>query len=590
MTDEFAFELKRSVSEIRNQHPELQPDQAFIYWFMQAFITEESNAVKNALVGGSNDKNIDAIYIDDAVRSVYVIQGKYRTNVNKTENRSDLIAFSKVADFLLGSSEKFKTIMSNAEISMQPILKNVRSALMNKKYQLALQYVTTGRISAQHADEAEEHAVEYENTTYQTFDNKSLRRLMQDYIDGAAPPIPTVKLRIEGNEAFDSYDEKTGVTSWVFAMNGRELGELFNKHGVRIFARNIRGFLGKRTSVNKSMVSTIENSPELFWYYNNGATIICDHAKQIREQGKQFLNVTNAQIINGQQTTRTLAELNDSEKVKVLVRVNVVKRAEERDFTHYSQLVSEIVKATNSQNAIKPSDLISNDAEQIRIERELRKLDYFYARKAMTKGEMRAHYGARHRQIIKRDDLVMAIASCTVDPSVVRRGKQQFFVSPYYEKLFNGQNIYFFLTIYWIYMYSKYIYKGRGPEIGYSRHVVNYQLWNDIGAKLNRKSRAVNFINSARKRKYDLLDDLGSMIEVLIREAMQCYKRNNKYQIIDDNGKDRVGRYAEIDYFKRGSVLNDWKSHWKHDASNSSNDKYKRAQNRLISLLDELDI
>ena len=160
MADNFSYELKQSVSEIRMRHPGLQADQAFIYWFMQAFITEDADAVISALVGGANDKNIDAIYIDDAVRSVYVIQGKYRINTDRLEKRSDLMAFSQVADFLHGSRQKFNTILGNAEAGMVPLLKHARSALKQKQYQLALQYVTTARVSAQHVEEAEEHAIE----------------------------------------------------------------------------------------------------------------------------------------------------------------------------------------------------------------------------------------------------------------------------------------------------------------------------------------------------------------------------------------------------------------------------------------------
>jgi hypothetical protein len=554
MADNFSYELKRSVSEIRTRHPGLQADQAFIYWFMQAFITEDMGAAIGALVGGANDKNIDAIYI------------------------------------LQGSRQKFNTIVRNAEAGMVPLLKQARSVLKQKQYQLALQYVTTARVSAQHVEEAEEHAIEHGSTTLQVFDNKSLRRLMQDYIDGAAPPIPTVNLKIEGNEAFVSSDGKTDVTSWVFSMNGKDLGDLFTRHGVRIFARNIRGFLGKKTSVNKAMDNTIESNPELFWYYNNGATIICDSAKQVIESDRTYLKVANAQVINGQQTTRTLAEYNGSEKVKVLVRVNVVPRSKECDFSHYNQLVSEIVKATNSQNEIKPSDLISNDAEQIRIEREMRKLGYFYARKAMTKGEMRAHYGARNRQIIKRDDLVMALASCTVDPSVVRRGKQQFFVAPYYKGLFDGRSIYKYLSIYWVYMFGKYVYKGRGPEIGYSRHIVNYQLWKDIGASLSKKDRAEKFLFLASSRRYDELDMFYTMIEIMMREAMHCYRNNNRYQGVGKNGKPKNMRYAEIDYFKRASTLNEWLRHWKTGASNQSHDRYKKSQQKLFNHLDSFEL
>ena len=57
----------------------------------------------------------------------------------------------------------------------------------------------------------------------------------------------------------------------------------------------------------------------------------------------------------------------------------------------FETLVSRIVSATNWQNAIKPSDLMSNDRRQIEVERQFRKLDYLYIRKRMTKGEARSH-------------------------------------------------------------------------------------------------------------------------------------------------------------------------------------------------------
>ena len=47
--------------------------------------------------------------------------------------------------------------------------------------------------------------------------------------------------------------------------------------------------------------------------------------------------------------------------------------------------VSKIVAATNWQNAIKASDLMSNDRRQIDLERNLRKLDYQYLRKRQSK-------------------------------------------------------------------------------------------------------------------------------------------------------------------------------------------------------------
>ena len=79
-------------------------------------------------------------------------------------------------------------------------------------------------------------------------------------------------------------------------MGGTEVGNLFKDKGVRLFARNIRGYLGN-TEINRVMKNTIEKESEYFWYYNNGITIVCDEARQIKDGGSNVIKVRNAQII-----------------------------------------------------------------------------------------------------------------------------------------------------------------------------------------------------------------------------------------------------------------------------------------------------
>ena len=254
MTDELQLELKRVVNELRERNPALTRDKAFVMWFVQAFLTDDPSEVDSSVVGGRNDKNIDGIYIDSVCNTVFVIQGKYRANEKKRESRPDLVSFAAVAEFFLGSKAVFNSMADNADVGMRPLLNKARFSLINKKYQLALQYVTSGSVSSQYIEELEAFVGKHDAVTIQVFDHKALRRLMRDYIDGVAPPVPAVKIRIESNETFDSYDPLLGVSSWVFTTNGKELAGLFNRWGVRIFARNIRGFMGGATTVNKGMV------------------------------------------------------------------------------------------------------------------------------------------------------------------------------------------------------------------------------------------------------------------------------------------------------------------------------------------------
>ena len=72
-------------------------------------------------------------------------------------------------------------------------------------------------------------------------------------------------------------------------MAGRDVGQMYNKIGKRLFARNIRGYLGD-TDINNSMAETIKKEHNNFWYYNNGVTIVCDDARTEGQEGEDFLN------------------------------------------------------------------------------------------------------------------------------------------------------------------------------------------------------------------------------------------------------------------------------------------------------------
>lgn len=205
------------------------------------------------------------------------------------------------------------------------------------------------------------------------------QRLPEDSLSGhwvwpIGSVIPTVILPISGQEVFKRYDNSTGITSWIFSMAGADIGKLYGDIGIRLFARNIRGFLGN-TDINRVMQVTLKEESEYVWYFNSGITIVCDESRQISTKGANHLRVTNAQIINGQKTTRCLV-LQKNARAEVLVKLIEIPRDSSVGHSKYGHIVSEIVSATNWQNAISQSDLKANDVEQIHMEREFRKFNY----------------------------------------------------------------------------------------------------------------------------------------------------------------------------------------------------------------------
>jgi hypothetical protein len=244
---------------------------------------------------------------------------------------------------------------------------------------------------------------------------------------------------------------------------------------MRLFARNIRGFLGRNTDVNREIKSTLMQMPENFWYFNNGVTIVCDEARKREQHGREILRAFAPQVINGQQTTRMLRDYG-SKKASVLVRVIAVPHEKRSDADEFERLVSNIVAATNFQNQIFPSDLRANDAEQVRVERELRRLNYQYMRKRQSKAEARLIFNTTAKFQVKKEDLAKAVAACEFDPVVVREGKERLFGDEYYSRIFGGRSAKEYLTYYWLDRVVRFNAKGK-PERAYPRWLVLNFVW-----------------------------------------------------------------------------------------------------------------
>lgn len=483
--------LKSEVTEIQRRHNTLSTDNAFVFWFLHAFLIEDEKAVGDAIVGGPRDKGIDAIYVDHPNKKVFIIQGKYRTKEQPpSESHSDVIAFTNLARTLCGSPAELKNVLANADAIVRDRVTTAYGYLRRRKYLLHLYFVTTGKVSSSLEDEAQ--AILGSANGQAELDiltRRELLNLLRDYLDGAAPPVPSLDMPVEPGEAVRGggmvrrYDPSTGIESWVFSMVGSDVGDLYAHTGVRLFARNIRGFLGK-TEINRGMENTLKRHPKNFWYFNNGITIVCDKARKIEEHGREILRVFNPQIINGQQTTRVLKD-HGSKRASVIVRVISIPRKQDSGSDGFEGLVSSIVAATNWQNAIRPSDLRSNDGEQVRIEREFRRLNYQYLRKRLSKSEARRLFGAPKRHRVKKEDLAKAIAACEFDPVVVRLGKEGLFEGEYYRRIFCGRPAAEYLMFVWLDRVVRYGAKGR-PERAYARWLVLNFVWSNVKYLISR--------------------------------------------------------------------------------------------------------
>jgi hypothetical protein len=160
-----------------------------------------------------------------------------------------------------------------------------------------------------------------------------------------------------------------------------EVAQWYGKHRDRLFARNIRQSLGL-TPTNSAITETLLERPELFWYFNNGITVICDRVDVVpfsysNPRGPITLELTNASVVNGAQTVATISGafeqdagvLQDAQvSVKVITTTNSP-----------GSFGQEITEATNTQNRVEAQDFAALDSTQAEIRNEFQvKLEKTY--------------------------------------------------------------------------------------------------------------------------------------------------------------------------------------------------------------------
>lgn len=170
-----------------------------------------------------------------------------------------------------------------------------------------------------------------------------------------------------------------------------DIADWWNRHYPRLFAPNIRMFLGD-TSVNETLIETIAGDPEKFWYFNNGITALCSSIEKkplgggARQTG--LFECRDFRIVNGAQTAGAIASaaskyLTNVAQARVPIRIISLENSPEN-------LEREITRYNNTQNRIERRDFAALDPEQerIRTELQLEEVSYTYKSGELMSGEV----------------------------------------------------------------------------------------------------------------------------------------------------------------------------------------------------------
>jgi hypothetical protein len=151
--------------------------------------------------------------------------------------------------------------------------------------------------------------------------------------------------------------------AYLCVIPGNVLAEIYDRFGSRILEGNVRSFLGARGRTNKAIRKTVTLEPTMFFAYNNGIAATAAAATVSADaNGLRLTHVTDLQIVNGGQTTATLAGAM-TDKDNGLGQTFSVLPAETS-----GKYIPLIARYANSQNRMSDADFFSNHEFHRRME------------------------------------------------------------------------------------------------------------------------------------------------------------------------------------------------------------------------------
>ena len=330
--------------------------QRFVAWYVQNIHGQDQTETREDVTDGPDDKQIDAIVVDDDATTVYVIQGKFFEGgtVDAEPLREVLASWVHLKDITRlqeTGNQRLKSRLSEVAIALED------------DYNIAFELVVTGNLTASALDDLaafQKNLAEADDfpAELQVIDSEELQRRYDLALDRENPLI---RHRIELDSGKYMAMDIGGTNCVVAAI---PLKDCIRFPGIKdgtLFQKNVRQSLGLSNRVNKGIKSSIYGDKSNdFFFYHNGVTAICNDMSI----SDGLLTLKGLSVVNGCQSLNTI--LSCSERVKDLDDAFVMFRfyeIPERD------RADQISTNTNSQSAVKPRDLRSNDRRVLALKR-----------------------------------------------------------------------------------------------------------------------------------------------------------------------------------------------------------------------------
>jgi hypothetical protein len=324
----------------------------------------------DAVVDGPDDKGCDVVYIDRDQRMVVVAQAYFAGTPRPSAKDSKAallrqgisylleVPIESVPDRLRASAGTLRSAIKDGEVDqlyvwfahncpgsvnvdaeLKAVAETARSVLRSRYPDRGI-LVLSEELSAERLEKL--------------YTETSTPILVNDPIEFTSPP----------GLAFREGD-------WdclVVPLQLKLLQDLYKEHKTSLFSANVRDFLGVKagdSNINFQMQKSLREKPSNFFVYNNGLTILTHRIEREADSDQAVkVKVHGFSIVNGAQTTGTIGTSPEVPPAGAFVLARFIS-------TQSEDLVGDVVRYNNSQNAVTASDFRSTDPTQRRLVREM---------------------------------------------------------------------------------------------------------------------------------------------------------------------------------------------------------------------------
>jgi len=307
----------------------------FLQWVLTRVYEATEDDAADAIIDGANDLGIDAyLPVDFSDNKIRLFQSKYGT-----AHSNEAIAKFK---------DDVRILLNRDVTKMRPELANLVTKIQEKNLKVECCYVTNQKVDYDSDDSVEILDID---------------KIVQNLWDRIKKPAAGKKSRIKLEKMIHYKNTVVGI------LKLRELTDFVVKNRDYVFESNIRQWMQFKTNVNKGIRETLQSSPDKFFYYNNGITIVVNDFEEL-EDNNMMLHAP--QIVNGAQTSNSI--LDHAKRTNNLdgsITVTIIKADDELDQNN-------ITKYRNSQNSVRGKDLVSLMDFHKSIKSQLENYGYFY--------------------------------------------------------------------------------------------------------------------------------------------------------------------------------------------------------------------